>query len=665
MSNPRPSKRQRIYRACDQCRRRKSKCDGEQPVCKICHSANRACTYESGGGRRGLQSGYVRSLEIVLGLAFRHIPNSEGTIRRLLRESRAKDNFLASDLARQSLLIWQKSKLSREVSHLLTSGSGDNDHDDSDWEAIETRNLDESMDDQIATASMSVNNDMMVLSNPPQPSNKPQGLGDLPVPDITPDLLEFYFTYTHCWFPILERRNLLRAMHISSDQLQTSEELSSRILLWAVISYVFAMEGKSDPTLPTPSEIQIAILQQISTEWKSCNLNHVHTILIFVLTHISAGNFSRAWTLVAQATRTLMVLPLSNRKGRFLHTFHGCVFLDNILSALLGKTPCISSEEQSQEGLVEEDDVDEWDVWSQPRSRTLDGERIQATPLRALSSFNLVRQLMQYLSQISYQSLEHNSIDDILEALHEKQAAVLRSRPYNKLTPMNPPLLILHLTSSFTTLSLIRKFESVSAAVANLCIRTIHHMLEILELYLDMAEADGISPLVHCFAVQCLQCLGANNSLISLEKGNIERKVARFMQIFETKHSYHWKEQSEIIWNEYSKSQSQPSLPLAVQQPGSETSVAMNEESSSLNIYSTLPSHSGGSIMTLPDLPRSSEDINSTSLIGQEAYDALFEEMVTSFPSTGQEPLFAHNLGFYDGDLDTDFLAQLQQPPAI
>lgn len=27
-----------------------------------------------------------------------------------------------------------------------------------------------------------------------------------------------------------------------------------------------------------------------------------------------------------------------------------------------------------------------------------------------------------------------------------------------------------------------------------------------------------------------------------------------------------------------------------------------------------------------------------------------------------QEPAFAHNLGFYDGDLDTDFLAQLQRP---
>jgi hypothetical protein len=60
-------------------------------------------------------------------------------------------------------------------------------------------------------------------------------------------------------------------------------------------------------------------------------------------------------------------------------------------------------------------------------------------------------------------------------------------------------------------------------------------------------------------------------------------------------------------------------------------------------------------------------------------FDALFEEMVTSIPSNRyvvylskvifmltrrrQHPLFAQNLGFYAGDLDKDFLEQLQQPP--
>ncbi|KAJ5327473.1 uncharacterized protein N7506_010575 [Penicillium brevicompactum] len=43
-------------------------------------------------------------------------------------------------------------------------------------------------------------------------------------------------------------------------------------------------------------------------------------------------------------------------------------------------------------------------------------------------------------------------------------------------------------------------------------------------------------------------------------------------------------------------------------------------------------------------------------------FDALFEEMVTSMPSNRQQPTFAQNLGFYAGDLDKDFLEQLQQP---
>ncbi|OGE57928.1 hypothetical protein PENARI_c001G10208 [Penicillium arizonense] len=36
--------------------------------------------------------------------------------------------------------------------------------------------------------------------------------------------------------------------------------------------------------------------------------------------------------------------------------------------------------------------------------------------------------------------------------------------------------------------------------------------------------------------------------------------------------------------------------------------------------------------------------------------------MVTSIPADRQEPIFAQNLGFCAGDLDTDFLEQLQRP---
>jgi Fungal Zn(2)-Cys(6) binuclear cluster domain./Fungal specific transcription factor domain. len=345
MSSPRPSKRQRIYRACDQCRRRKSKCDGEQPVCSICQSANRSCTYQKGGGRRGLPSGYVRSLEIVLGLISQYVPNSEATTHSVLRDYRREGNFLTSDVAEQSVKIWRKSKLSQEVSQLLNTGSEDLAFTDSEWELMKTQDH-ESIDNHGGPPLISRPNEVTSRYDVPVRSCESQeNLPEWSIPDDTPDLLDSYFTYTHCWFPILERRELLRAMHISPSR-STFGPVANQILLWSVIVYSCAMKGIHYPGLPTHAAIQLYTQRPLVSHITKLELDHIQSTLIIALTHISMGNIKQAWLLLGQAARMLVILPSNLRKGRFNHTFNGCVFLDNIVSTLLNKTPCLSAEEQ-------------------------------------------------------------------------------------------------------------------------------------------------------------------------------------------------------------------------------------------------------------------------------------------------------------------------------
>ncbi|KAJ5175851.1 uncharacterized protein N7482_001728 [Penicillium canariense] len=647
MSSPRPLKRQRIYRACDQCRRRKSKCDGEQPICKICHAANRTCTYQNGGGRRGLPSGYVRSLEITLGLILQHVPTSEGAVHNVLRDLRGKGNFLKSGRANHSVALWRKSKLSREVNQLLTLDSEDVGNDGSDWEPVETQDQDENMDDLGPAPIDPGPNEAVIIPSLPRPIDTSPNPVDWLIPDNTPDLLDFYFTYTQCWFPILERRDLLRAMHVNQDR-PTPGHTSCRMVLWTVISYISTLKCTDDAESPSPSTIQLFIQQQLLMDPGKLDLGHVHAILIFVLTQISLGHIYHAWTLVGQATRMLASVPLTARKSRFRHTFHGCVFLDNILSASLGRTPCLSSDEQLEEGPVEEDDVDEWDVWPASRSKTVNGGRMSAAPLRALSSFNAIRQFMQYLSRILYQPTAYIQFKDLLDELREKQGAILYNHPYNNEDVPNPPLLMLHLTSTFTTLSLVCRVGPVLPATTDLCIGTIHRLLELLEHYLEIAGETGISPLVHCFVLRCQQCLNITTSTLSLpERKHLESRIYKFVQLTKSTECLQMKNQQDRLSTVPSLNPDGPSVPLAV--PKSTICMASIEESSLVDLPSI---HGPGAYTTLAPLP------------SPEGYDALFEEMVTSFPSNRLEPAFAHNLGFYDGDLDTDFLAQLQQPPA-
>ncbi|KAJ5928625.1 hypothetical protein N7466_007581 [Penicillium verhagenii] len=657
MSNPRSLKRQRIYRACDQCRRRKSKCDGEQPVCSICSHANRTCTYETGGGRRGLPSGYVRSLEIFMGLMLRHVPSSETTMHGLLRDLRVNGNFLTSKLGNQSVSVWRKSKLHREISQLLNSGTEDGGFDDPEWEPVEPPDHDETPDDHDTAPLIAEPNIPETIQEQPSPIRRSHSLSELQIPHNTSDLVEFYFTYTHCWFPILERRSVLRAMHQSNGH--TSGDSSSRMVLWSLITYTSAMKGTTNIGAPHLFSLQLAVEQQALTQWESLDLGHIQALLILVLVHIAMGNISQAWTLVGQATRMLVTLPSESRKARFNHTFNGCILLDNILSALLDRTPCLSPEEQSACSPVEEDDLEEWDVWSPSRpGEDASGRRIPSTPLRALSIFNLVQKLMQSLCPILYHPLDASRVGDLLDDLRQKQSIISGSHSYDRRNHASPPLLILHLTSAFTTLSLCRRFISVSSMITDLYASTIQYILNILDHYRETTGAVGSSPLTLCFALQCQKCLDSSNFPA---KAELQLRASSFLCPLKT-NGYDWSNNLQTITLlPFMEPRSQP--PGRLDGPGHAPGIGNLPNSSSLT---TFRPQEPSSVMGLPTIPASTDFPTSHALArtgDTEIYDALFEEMVISFPASRQEPSFAQNLGFYDGDLDTDFLAQLQQLP--
>ncbi|KAJ5974540.1 hypothetical protein N7481_011750 [Penicillium waksmanii] len=667
MSGPRPPKRQRIYRACDQCRRRKSKCDGEQPVCSICSQANRACTYETGGGRRGLPSGYVRSLEITLGLIFQHAPNSQNTVQSVLRDSRGQGNFLTSKLAKRSVSVWRKSKAYRDLSQLISPGSEDEVLDDSEWEPVELAESwdnDETMADLDSAPSNPEPHKPGIIQKLPNDASRSHIFMNVQLPDRTSDLVDFYFTYTHCWFPILERRSVLRAMHLGNDNSKGNDQgdLSSKMVLWSLVAYTSAMRGDAQPATPNLFTLQLAIEQQALMQWEALDLGYIQAMLILILMHVAMGNINQAWPLVAKASRMLVTLPLSARKTRFNHVFNGCVLLDNMLSTLLDRAPCLSREEQSMYGPIEEDDLEEWDVWS-PSRPGMDEERhrMPAAPLRALSIFNHIQQLMQQLSRVLYQPLDPSRIESLLNDLRTKQNIISRSHPYDRQNYATPSLLNLYLVSGFTTLAFCGRFEPVSSATEDSCAHTIHHILDILDHYREMTGTTGSSPLTLCFAMQCQRSLAIGNLS---DTQSLQNRISSFLHPLKPIGLPEWKNKI-----------SRPALPIPSlereHQPPVDLEIPLSIPALTGFSNSTPPpfipqQSEPSSVMNLPTIPSSNEFPSLQSLGGTgdaEMYDALFEEMVTSFPASRQEPAFAHNLGFYDGDLDTDFLAQLQHPP--
>ncbi|KAI9255585.1 fungal-specific transcription factor domain-containing protein [Phascolomyces articulosus] len=58
-----PSKRQRVSKACDQCRRKKVKCDGTLPQCSNCRTVGLECKYNETNKKRGPPKGYIEAIE--------------------------------------------------------------------------------------------------------------------------------------------------------------------------------------------------------------------------------------------------------------------------------------------------------------------------------------------------------------------------------------------------------------------------------------------------------------------------------------------------------------------------------------------------------------------------------------------------------------------------
>ncbi|KAF9938185.1 hypothetical protein BGZ67_000448 [Mortierella alpina] len=110
------SKRSKITKACDNCRRRRVKCDGVPDGCGGCKAAKTQCVYTSSNTKRGPPKGYVEVIEDRLGKI---------------------ENMLAGIVKKKTVLVPQSSSYRSTPSH---SDNEDNNEDD-DQASVDSSDL--------------------------------------------------------------------------------------------------------------------------------------------------------------------------------------------------------------------------------------------------------------------------------------------------------------------------------------------------------------------------------------------------------------------------------------------------------------------------------------------------------------------------------------------
>ncbi|EED12814.1 C6 transcription factor, putative [Talaromyces stipitatus ATCC 10500] len=381
------SKRQRINQACDQCRKRKSKCDGAQPTCSTCDNLGKTCTYGTPVKKRGLPTGYVRGIEALLGLLQQLLPNGEYTLRKILREKIA-GRMVDSEYLDNASDIWRSSELAKDFDQLLSSV----DNNIGSRLTSETIRLPE-----LRTAKTPIYGGLGETNL----FENLQHCADLPSPNFPAniqDIVDFYFQTTHCWFPIVERRMILKALYRDEPGNGADRDSDNyNLCLWAIVGYTSSIApGKTRLDATSPKSIQTYVRFCLMKCENSLSIGNVQALCILALLNIALEQFNTSRLLLLQAFTMLIDATVEERQKseRYYHTLHGCFFLDQILSAYLSTTSFFPNTWYPAIGHLDENALEEWELSPPAKGAERPLLNFDRQPLRTISSFNMICELV-------------------------------------------------------------------------------------------------------------------------------------------------------------------------------------------------------------------------------------------------------------------------------
>ncbi|RMZ72409.1 quinic acid utilization activator [Pyrenophora seminiperda CCB06] len=474
----------RVSRACDQCRTAREKCDANQPTCMPCVENKRACSYTSTPKKRGLQPGYIRSLEMTLAFVFQQNPEMEVLAYNQLAQSNTVLLARGTKESNQLHKSWNKSRFCRDVTKALSGeqiGTG-NDRPPSSDEDSEVDTEDASLlrmtTDAQSYSSNSWNSNANFMPNAMAPPSLPDVYAHTPQepmlpPNLTPlppgcwKLIETYFTYTQCWLPIADKLEVLKLSYSYPEHgLPLSCDMpssGSHAEMWSILAVGSVQDGGSlagehRQNVP-PSELYDTARLLIPNELGKFELDHVKALLNLSVLNITRGLFETAWQLVGIALRIFFTLaePSEVAVPRRKNVLSSCFMLDNLLSLHLKLRPYLERVDLTYMGKIEEDGMEEWQPWGGQLSLGL--MRQSNSPTLALSSFNACLELVDILGSTTRQQTAPNFLHEMISRLEMwKSSLPQRLNHIHKdtaVTPLTPPALLLRLTYFVTAFALV------------------------------------------------------------------------------------------------------------------------------------------------------------------------------------------------------------------
>lgn len=531
-----PLKRQRVSRACDQCRAAREKCDGIQPLCFPCVSQNRACTYEANPKKRGVQTGYIKTLEVALAWLFDKVPGCEDSLENLLMHEGGQGQSLLvgkdSEKSNRLHKRWRRSKVHKGIDRILSGGGVTQPR-------VESEDVDSDAE-HAEKASILVRGQTPTAAPEPPPTRiDGQAVSDTSGPLLLPPnhwrLLDIYFSYTHCWFPILEKQDLLKTVYLYSsegiDVQRNTPASAAHAELWAALalaSYQNLSSAKlsaGNPPLDdmySPDKLYNIARTLVPSEEGQFEIQHARALLLLALISVGKGQKTCAWILVGLAHRiALDVSDLHLGDERFSRrvtaTLMGCYILDTLIFVHRRGMPSLETAGILEGMSIPEDNLDEWQPWA-PCDGFGQGFSGPATlsrsPAYSLTTFNQLYDVFKFLRKRSVHRQNGRAPENPSEVTMLLHQTIKPRLPFGN-------FIVARDSSSATIPSayVLRVLFLWVSALLNSAESPCALILESIEQYLAQFGPCGAPP----FFATCLAMLGQHRSFADLNAQSRER----------------------------------------------------------------------------------------------------------------------------------------------
>lgn len=411
-------KKRRVSLACDACRAAREKCDGGRPECGTCVAQNRSCSYTPATKKRGVQTGYLRTIELSLAWLFDQMPECEESLNQFLAKGDANKDTRAllgkGSSGHRLQRLWNHNRVRKAIDGLLSDSqipNSENSGNESDSD-VERQTI-----TRDAGTSFGPGGSMATGA-----FQEPARLSDriLKLPSNWKQLLDVYVSYTHCWLPIVNPEDLrsVAASYprhgISIHDSVSDTAYSGHSELWAALAiasfqYDEYLDSEDAASLSS-SQIFRVSRSIIPPDDGVFDIHSINAVIIHAVILIGRGKVFAASLLLSKSARLLRqrqsaASDISQDENEFSSIQQhvaslACSFLDVLTSVYLNQYPmleCNGIEPTISSFMAEFDGFDQPWHPAPPKSSTQSTSTTSqpmAQPIRTLFQLHAFTSLM-------------------------------------------------------------------------------------------------------------------------------------------------------------------------------------------------------------------------------------------------------------------------------